>query len=368
MRKNTVDISVYSLIVLFVSVLFLLVPETVTASVSGSLSLCASRIIPAVFPFSVISSFFISTGGADVIDRFLGRLHRRLFGLPSGASAFICGLLFGFPLGALTASALYRRGALKRDECEILLCYACCASPTFPVFAVGKEMFGSFQLGATIWAAQGLSAVIIGVTLNALFKKKTIEKNVSTFKYERVRLGSALTSAVTEASRVMLNVCGSVTFFSLLRAVTIHFFSYVCDNIYLKLAIASVFEFASGCAAAGNALADGLVSRDIAAFFAGFAIGFSGLSVLCQTASLFPDESLSLRPFILSRLATGIMTATAAFTAVHFFPESINVSIFPLNSEHSAARFFPSVLIFAIALTALAGEKISTCKKSKNVV
>ncbi len=368
MRKNTVDVSVYSFMVLFVSVLFLLVPETVTASVSGSLSLCATRIIPAVFPFSVISSFFISTGGADVVDHFFGRLHRRLFGLPSGASAFICGLLFGFPLGALTASALYRRGALKRDECERLLCCGCCASPTFPVFSVGKGMFGSFQLGAAIWAAQALSAVIIGVTLNVFSKRRPKTPNISVCRHEHVRLESALTSAVTEASRVMLNVCGAVTFFSLLGAVTIHYFSYVCDNVYLKLALASVFEFASGCASAGNALSDGLVSRDAAALFAGFAIGFSGLSVLCQTASLFPNEGINLRPFILSRLTTGIMTAIAAFIAVRYFPGSINVSILPTVSEPSAACFFSSVVIFAVALTAWAGEKISTCKKSKNVV
>lgn len=364
MRKNTFDISLYSLIVLFVSLLFLCAPETVTASVSGSLSLCVTRVIPAVFPFSVISSFFISTGGADAVDRFFGRLHHRLFGLPSGASAFLCGLLFGFPLGALTASALYRRGALTGKECERLLCYGCCASPTFPVFAVGKGMFGSLPLGITIWTAQVLSAAIIGITLNVFTKKKVAKEVVSVRKGERVRPESALTGAVTEASRVMLNVCGAVTFFSLLGAVTVHFLNYVCSSVYIKLTVAAIFEFASGCASSASALADGLVSRDAAALFAGFAVGFSGLSVLCQTASLFPDGGVSLRPFILSRLATGAITALSAFAAVRIFPESINVSLFPTVTEPSAVEFIPSALIFAISLTALITEKNSTCKKS----
>ncbi len=370
MRNNTHDTALYSFMVLFISVLFLLAPETVTASVSASLSLCAARVIPAVFPFSVISSLFIATGGVDIIDRLFEGVSFRLFGLRRGASAFLCGLIFGFPLGAMTAAGLKKRGAVSASECERLLCYGCCASPTFPVFAVGKGMFGSLRLGVTIWAVQALSAVLIGAALNMLAKKPaSAKKPCSLIKGGgAVPPAAALTSAVTEASRVILNVCGAVTFFSLLGAVAVHFISAVCDRIYIKLLISAFFEFASGCSASASALADGLISRGGAAFFAGFAIGFSGLSVLCQTASLFPDGAVRLLPFIISRLLTGVLTAAASLAAVRFFPESIDVSLFPDAAGTSWNVPFHGAFILAAAVAVIAGEKISTCKRSKKGV
>lgn len=350
MRIKGVDVTVYSLAAVFMSALFLCFPELVTDSVSRSLSLCASRVIPAVFPFSVLSSFFIYSGGSELIDRALHRPFYRLFGLRAGASALLCGLLFGFPLGALTAGALYRSGTLDRRQCERLLCFGCCASPTFPVFAVGRGMFGSVGVGLMLWSVQATVSAAIGILLHFTSPVKVSAENcVSITKKTPLSFPEILTASVSDASRVMLTVCGSVTFFSLTASVTTALTPQIFDAPFVRLSISALFEFASGCSAAASAYASGEISRDAAVAFAGFAIGFSGASVICQSAAVMPKDNICLTPFIFCKFVTGIVTAAVSYILSSYIPVSISTSVMPLELSVSPLYIIPSLLFFATA-------------------
>lgn len=365
MRKRGFDVTVYSFAALFVSALFLAFPELVTESVSRSLSLCATRVIPAVFPFSVLSSFFIHSGGVNVVDRVLRRPFRFLFGLRAGASAFLCGLFFGFPLGAMTAGSLYKNGIISSSECQRLLCFTCCASPTFPVFSVGRGMFGSIGVGFLLWGAQAVTAVIIGVTLRLFAPVKAQNTVVPTANAAASRpFPELLTVSVGDASRVMLSVCGSVTFFSLIAAVLSEILVGLTGITMLGLFVSVFFEFASGCAASAEAFAAELISRQCAIAFSGFAIGFSGLSVLCQNSAVVPRGEINLYPHIFCKMISGIVTAVISYSFSSLIPDSVSASTPTFNPTLSPLYILPSLLFFfaAVALSKRR-KKISTCKK-----
>ncbi len=365
MRKRGFDVAVYSFAALFVSALFLAFPELVTESVSRSLSLCAVRVIPAVFPFSVISSFFIHLGGVSTVDRILRRPFRFLFGLHHGASAFLCGLLFGFPLGAMTAGSLYKNGIISKKECQRLLCFTSCASPSFPVFSVGRGMFGSVGVGFLLWGAQAIAAVLIGVTLRIFAPVKPQNDSIPTEMAAASRsFPELLTLSVGDASRVMLSVCGSVTFFSLIASVLSEILVGITGIVTLGLFVSVFFEFASGCAASAEAFAAELICRQTAIGLSGFSIGFSGLSVLCQNGSVINSKDIDLYPHVLCKLVCGCVTAAISYCFSSLFPDSISASTPAVVAPVSPLSILLLLLFFVIAASFSARtQKINTCKK-----
>ena len=138
-------------------------------AVRRGLTLCARSVIPALFPYFLVSGLFISLGFADGVGRRLEPLTRRLFGVGgAGASAFFLGLLGGYPVGGRTVGQLYRAGRLSKDEAERLLAFCNNAGPSFILGVVGVGCFGSLRTGVYLYLVHAFSAVLVGI----LFRKK----------------------------------------------------------------------------------------------------------------------------------------------------------------------------------------------------
>ncbi len=350
--------------VIAVSLLFLSSPETVSEATGRALSLCVTRVIPSVFPFSVLSSMFVAVGGARAVDRALSPVSRRLFGTERGASALFLGLLFGFPLGALTVGEEYRSGSLDRDEAARMLAFVCCASPTFPVYAVGVGCFGSAAVGLVIWAAQATVSVIIGLVTGVLLPKSPVQSAPQP-KKESVPAAGALslvTRAVTDGSRVILNVCGSVTFFSIASSVASEAVGRITDSVVPKLIISAVFEFSSGTSLAGAACEAGEIGRGAAIAIAAFSVGFAGLSVMFQTSSVC--EGVPLLPYVCGKLITGLATAAAAYfvSSLPAFAPTFS------DGEHFAERTYgaASLIVFMLLLLLTAVFYKKCCKNARD--
>lgn len=342
--------AIYSAAAVFLSFIFCLMPDTVTEAVSKSLYICASRVIPSVFPFTVLSSFFIKSGGGDRIDRLLSQPFYRLFGLKLGASALFCGLLFGFPLGAMCIGSLYRSEKISADEATRLLTFAACASPTFPFFSVGIGMFGSPSAGFLIFCVPTAIFLLIGIFLNIIKPIKTPSPVRSTGidVDVKLKLTDAVTSSVAEASRVILTVCGAVTFFSLLGRIISELLSPLFDSPYPTLFISSIFEFSSACAGSAEAYSSGLIGCAEALAISAFSIGFSGLSVICQSISVLKSEKIRILPHIISKFANGTLSAITVYFVAKRLNIGVNVSIAFPQSSFSPVSLLPAAVIFMI--------------------
>ena len=100
-----------------VLVLFLAEAGFVRAAAAEALSLCAGSVIPALFPFLVVSSLLLSLGLGELLSPMLAGLMEPLFRVDGvGSSALLLGLVGGYPIGAKTAADLYRGGRLSRPE------------------------------------------------------------------------------------------------------------------------------------------------------------------------------------------------------------------------------------------------------------
>lgn len=265
----------------------------VHAATEAALRLCVYTLLPALFPFFVLTSLLISLGFPELLSRLLTRPMARLFHLGGGgASALLLGFLGGYPAGARTVCELYTAGEVSRDEAERLLAFANNASPAFFVSFVGGEVFGDPRLGLWLWLIHVFSALAVGL----LFRGKGPVRRCALPRREAASFSAALVPAVASALSAYLTVCSFVLLFSLV--------SFPLDGHPLLLGL---FELSRGVAA--------LPATRLGFALAGFFCGFGGLAVQLQTLAFILPAALSARKHIAGKLLQGILAGTLSFFA-----------------------------------------------------
>ena len=282
----------WALILASVMVLLLWRSAVAAEAVRRGLTLCARSVIPALFPYFVVSGLFISLGFADGVGRRLEPLTRRLFGVGgAGASAFFLGLLGGYPVGGRTVGQLYRAGRLSKDEAERLLAFCNNAGPSFILGVVGVGCFGSLRTGIYLYLVHAFSAVLVGI----LFRKKAPvsgQKVMYSAPFEPI---AAFVRAVGEAAEGMVRLCGFVVFFLVILAL-ITDLTGLNHPVLLGLA-----ELTTGVTA--------LEGRPGDLVWAAALLGWGGLSVHGQTAAVLSDTDLGLSRYFLGKILQAISSA-----------------------------------------------------------
>ena len=282
----------WALILVSVMVLLLWRSAVATEAVRRGLTLCARSVIPALFPYFVVSGLFISLGFADGVGRRLEPLTRRLFGVSgAGASAFFLGLLGGYPVGGRTVGQLYRAGRLSKDEAERLLAFCNNAGPSFILGVVGVGCFGSLRTGVYLYLVHAFSAVLVGI----LFRKKAPVSGQKVRYSAAFEPVPAFVRAVGEAAEGMVRLCGFVVFFLVILAL-ITDLTGLNHPVLLGLA-----ELTTGVTALEGSPGD-LV-------WAAALLGWGGLSVHGQTAAVLSDTDLGLDRYFLGKILQAIFSA-----------------------------------------------------------
>lgn len=286
------------------SALIILLARSAVAAeaVRRGLALCARSVIPALFPYFVVSGLFISLGFAESVGRRLAPLTRQLFGVGgAGAAAFFLGLLGGYPVGGRTVGQLYRAGELEKDEAEHLLAFCNNAGPSFILGVAGLGCFGSLRAGAILYCIHAVSAVLVGLFLRKSSKyRPASQRQIAPPQ----KLLPAFLSSVQEAAEAMLRLCGFVVFALVVQAV-------LAEGTGLRHpAFLGFIELTGGVAGLGNSKVDFV--------WAAALLGWGGLSVHGQTAAVLGGTDLRMTRYFLGKLLQAIISAIGAFFAINY--------------------------------------------------
>lgn len=292
------------LLLLVFAAVWLLLDGSVRDTAEAGVRLCLRSVIPALFPFMVVSSLLLSMGFGEWLSAPLGGLMA-LYGIDgAGASALALGLLGGYPLGARTAAELYRRKLLSQEETTRLLSFCNNANPAFLITVLGVGVFGSFRTGVWLWLIHVTAALITGLFFRA---KSTRQRQKTTFRraaFRAEKLSTAVVTAVESALTGTLKVCAFVLTFSILAR--------PCQSIggTAGVLLSGMLELFSTIS---------LLTADRTGFVlaAGLA-GWGGASVLCQTAALLADTDLPLWPCAAGKAIQGILSAALAMLLAGF--------------------------------------------------
>lgn len=276
-----------------------------------ALMLCATTVIPALFPYVVANEFFTWSGAAQTLGKPLSRVMRRAFGLSGAcASAILTGLICGYPSGAACAFGLYMMNQCSADEAERCAAIASNAGPAFVIGGIGGAMLGDVRLGVIIWCST------VAVSLAAGFVLKIGAKlggSSDTPAYTAGRENFSPAAIIANSALIMLKICAFITVF----AVTADAAGLLSDLLGLDGAVGAllrgIFELTTAADYASRVLAPQQAAVTIAAI-----IGWSGLSVHMQTASLLP-KGLSLARYYLVKVFSAPASAALCALLISLF-------------------------------------------------
>lgn len=264
--------------------------------------LCLASVIPALFPFFVVSSLLVSLGTGRAA-RILERPFRALFRCGgAGAAAFLLGMLGGYPVGAATVASLVRQGDVSPAEGRRLLVFCSNAGPSFIIGVAGLTVFGSARTGAYLYLIHITAAMAAGFLLRG-------RRAVTGGTYHppaRPGLISAFLSAVQGAASAMGRVCAFVVFFlvllSLAETVTGALPPWAAGFLELTNGVLRLSPTRTGFITAAALL------------------GWGGLSVHCQTASVLDGTNVPLDRYFLGKALQSLLSALLAAAVWHVIP------------------------------------------------
>ncbi len=283
----------FCVFLLFCAVIF---PAETAESITGSLSLAVRRVVPSLFVFSALASFFARIGLFTRAGRLGG-----FFGLsPACTAVALCGLLCGFPTSAVCAHALWESGEADAAEMRSVLPFCSNAGMAFVVGSVGEGMLGSRRAGYMLFLLQ----TVLSIVFILLFCRSKIFVAMLPARGKKESLSHALVASVSAAGGAMLTVCAFIAFFGAAADMICLVFPSVPP--FLCALICSFFEISRGCAEFSDAAELSPLLRYIGV---AFALGFSGVSVACQISERAGEIYLPILPYLVKKLVFGLAVA-----------------------------------------------------------
>jgi len=287
--------------------------ETTTGARYG-LILWYQSVVPALFPFMVISSVIVSCGGILYLMAPLHFLLKRVFPLSKeGCYVLVSGLICGFPMGAKVCADFIHENRMTLNEGKFLM--AICNQPS-PMFLLGfvYPFFQEYVSSARLFIALYLPLIPLALTARHLYFSEAAEIHTNpVFSMGQKQI--PLDDAIMNAGKVLCKIGGYLILFSILIQI-IQKMSWISGVVQLLLI--GVLEMTT----AVRELAV-RVPYPYSFIVVLTSLAFGGLSGLFQVRSVlqteYPEETpnekragLSIRPYVFWKLAHAALTAFCA--------------------------------------------------------
>ena len=176
LRRRRLPAALLSALLLFLLCLLFTAPARYAEACIQGMALWAKAVLPALFPFLILTGLLTKLGAAQKLADRLSPLTEKI-GLPgSAAYCLLVSLLSGYPVGSRTVADLYKGGAITREQAKRMSVLCSTSGPMFLVGSVGGAMFGSAATGAVLLAAHLLA--VIGVYLALYFANRRKKGNI----------------------------------------------------------------------------------------------------------------------------------------------------------------------------------------------
>lgn len=343
------------LFLIFLAAFFLLAyPSLSRKGISDGLELSFSVVIPSLYPFMVLSSFFVESSLCNFVSAFFEKFTRFFLKLPGASTGVILlSLVGGFPVGASMTSSLYKNKQISRETGQRLLMFCVCPGPGFVISAVGVSMLGSQKAGVIMYVSLVLSSLLIGFLTR--FISESEDDIFFSEPANKTEPSKALVDAVSKSTGTMILVCGWIMIFSSI----IELLDIFNISDMTRLAIVCLFEVTGGCRDAVGVLSFPVIAG---------IIGWGGLSTHFQLMPFVKALGMKLKVFWAFRALNGALSAIICQLLLNWFPVEENVMLHS-NAKLSVTQnssVLVSVSMFAMCFLFLLGNNF-VVKRKKNV-
>lgn len=340
MKKNFT-----TFIILFIFFLMLALPSVTKQASNEGLNLWIFNVLPALLPYTIISSLLMQLNAFAIPCRLVGRIFKCT--LPENEIfIIICGCLCGCPIGAKVAATSYKKGSISKTRAEFLMCTCNNLSPSFLINYIFVEVYAPFisltAIHKYILFFIMLSSSLIGAFVVHIFFKtkksyrtyprinKKISESIKASSHTQKQLttNQAATNKITTVQsftnvvankkpalsklfedcilssfEIQAKIGGYIILFTIIS-------NLFLQTLYLSDIQAAIFgstlEITSGL---GLFLSCGDSSTTIPAYFIIALITafttFGGICTIFQTKTAISDSGLSIKKYGISKLIAG---------------------------------------------------------------
>lgn len=345
----------FSVAALFMTMLFIKNSELTATCAKNGLETCFLTIIPSLFPFMVMSEILCECGCLELFGKLLGKPLSRIYKLSeSTMMAVLSGLIFGFPVGTRAVISLYDKKEISADELNIALGFCGIPSFGFLVNVMGKSLFSNKGFGIFMYIVAIFSALISGLLFS---QKKAITLTPLKVINGKQTASEILTAAISSAIRSIITLCSYVIFFSCVVGTVS---SCVSSKLFGSL-LGITLELSSGT------LSSSQIGGITGVALCGVAVGWSGISVHCQTIALISDRTANFSYYFIQKLFQGIICGIFAVLyslITDFAPPVADLSVFSqvFSPNYVAVTFIIFSICFFIYQKAMLTQKSPNAK------
>lgn len=280
-------------------------------AVTDGLRLCGTKVIPSLFPMFVASKLAVGILKNASLPRVFLRLWHRIFGVGGQcAFGFLFGLLGGYPLGASVISELYENKAISKTEAEKSLRFCNNSGPGFFLAALGTVVFQDLKTGIILYGIHIFSAILLGI-LSAGTPRG--EDHFEPQSFVEKPFSSLFMDAIQDSCASLLKICGLILFFAVIIALlnAIGLFRIMANLPLIQSETEMIALLHGMIELTGGIFA--LQNTENAFIISAFLMGWGGLCVHFQAASLWKKAGLKPKGYYASKLLQAVISAGLAW-------------------------------------------------------
>ena len=303
-------------ILFFLAMLFF--PESVFKGTQNGLLLWVRSILPSLFPFLIAAELLLHTKGLFYLIQVTSPILCSFFHVsPYGSFVVLTGFLCGYPLGAKLTAELLKKGQISLAEAQYLLSFTNNASPAFIMNYIAWNILGLPGQKYVLFFLLILSPILCSFlfrrkpVLDAAYCTHDCTLSVFAVSADRAEPSGLLNRCITESTQTILQIGGYVVLFSILCELL--FLTGLQNHFTGTLAI-SLLEITNGAVLLWK---NHSALRLICILSA---ISFGGVCSIFQVQDVLKGTPLKIRPYIIEKLVTALVTSLLAFFYTLVFP------------------------------------------------
>lgn len=318
--------------------------KEVTNGILDGLNACLNTIIPALFPYIMLSIFFTSCVFPKSIKKRLNAPLSFLFGISGNCvQSAVAGLVGGYNIASKSAVFLNENSKNDLTQSQILAIFFTNPGLSFCINIVGIGIYNSKSLGFKFYISSVLSSLICAFIYERFHSNKA---EYIKDKNTEFLLPQALSNTVEATSRTIINICSwIISYYAIIP---------IIRKILLIKPLLTVINIF-------GEVSSGIVYTNSSVYLTDFVLNFGGICIFLQQ---IPDIiKLKINPlkFLLARIIISSVGTLIYYIIELLFPSEI----FTI-SNFSSVKVFSHSAVGSCALMFLCFVFLNSVTKRKN--
>lgn len=296
----------YILLLIGFLITMLCFPQETFHGATEGLLLWFQIIIPTLLPFIILSNILTQTNCVSYISRTLKPFIKRLFHVSEESCyAILIGFLCGYPMGAKVIADLISTNRISIKEGQYLLSFCNNTSPMFIISYIVMQTFKNENLTFGTICILFLSPIVCSFLFRIFYKSTSCDVMDKQNTNKIVFDFQIFDYAIMNGFETITKVGGYIILFSILFTLGLKLpIKYLIPILEISNGIPAITQLSSSLTFTYPYIL-GLTS-------------FGGLCAVAQTKSMIQKSGLKIRPYIIQKLITSMVTSSFAYIYIRF--------------------------------------------------